>query len=298
MKKPARACCLSILFFLISVSAALYASAADVAGSDVALRSVNGYLMVVGVSLNGSGPFDFLVDTGTNTTLIDPDLATELNLKPVDSLALTTLSDATRVTRYYADNMRIGKASVAHLELLGAPLTELRSLDKGIRGVLGMNFLLQFSFLLDYRHHRFQIFPFPDSAPAPQGQRIKIRIHDSRILVRVSSESAVRGAWNLVLDSGIAGFLVFKSRTRLPEPPCQATPCIMKVSTNGGNHNAGSALVPEAVIAGNRIFNQPMVVLTNDLLNPADPQDGLIPASFFRSLFFDRSNGSLVVEAK
>ena len=36
--------------------------------------------MVVSVSINDRGPFDFLVDTGTNTTLIDPELATELGI--------------------------------------------------------------------------------------------------------------------------------------------------------------------------------------------------------------------------
>jgi len=33
-------------------------------------------------------------------------------------------------------------------------------------------------------------------------------------------------------------------------------------------------------------------------LKPTDPQDGLLPASIFRSVFFDRSNATLVVEAR
>jgi predicted aspartyl protease len=299
MKRPASRWCFSTLLFVTTAfSAALGASTSAEADSHFSARSVNDYLMVIGVSINGSQPFDFLIDTGTNTTLIDPDLATELKLNPVDRMSLTTLCDARTVIRYYADNVRIGTASVGHVELLGAPLTELRSLDHRIRGVLGMNFLLQFSFLLDYRHHNFQIFPFPDLAPTPQGQRVKIQIHDSRILVPVVSQSAARGTWNLVLDSGVVGLVLFQSRTRLPERTCMEAICVMQVATNGGSHAAATGLVPEMLVAEQRIFDQPVAILRNEVLNPSDPQDGLLPASMFRSVFFDRSNGTLIVKGK
>ncbi len=44
----------------------------------VPLRAVNGYLMIVAVEVNHSGPYNFLLDTGTQFTLIDPSLAAEL----------------------------------------------------------------------------------------------------------------------------------------------------------------------------------------------------------------------------
>jgi len=299
MRKPAITSGLRILLLYLTVApAALFASATDNSSSDLNARSINGYLLVVGVSLNGSGPYDFLVDTGTNTTLIDPALAAELKLKPVDRMALTTLADATPVVRYYADRLQAGPAAVSHLEILGAPLTELRNVDHKIRGVLGMNFLLQFSFLLDYRHHRMEIFPFPDSAPVPKGRRVQVQINDSRILVPVVSQSSPRGAWNLVLDSGIGQFLVFQSRMRHFERTCEEAPCVMKVGTNASNYNALSVIIPELAIAETRLFNQSAVLLRNELLNPSDPQDGLLPASLFRSVFFDRSDGTLVVDPR
>lgn len=60
--------------------------------SSVPLRTVRGYLAVVSVSINNRGPFDFLLDTGTNTTLLDVKLVEELGLRPVDRLSLTTLT--------------------------------------------------------------------------------------------------------------------------------------------------------------------------------------------------------------
>src|SRR5260370_26220772 len=98
------------------------------------------------------GPFDFLVDTGTNTTLIEADLAAELGLVPVDRLSLTTLTGSEPVPRYFLEETRVGSASVPQLEALAGPLQQLRSLDRNIRGSLGMNFLAAFSFRLAYEY--------------------------------------------------------------------------------------------------------------------------------------------------
>lgn len=298
MKSPAISRSLCLFVFLAALPAVLRATDTENPGTNFAVRTVNGFLMVVRVSINGQGPFDFLVDTGTNTTLVDPGLAADLGLKPVDRMALATLADATPVVRYYADTMQAGQASVAHLEVLGAPLREIRALDSRIRGVMGMNFLLQFSFLLDYRHRRMAIFPFPDSAPVPSGRRVNVQINDSRILIPVASQSSPAGSWNLVLDSGIGSVLLFQSRLRTGAVPCVAASCMIQVATNGSNYAAPAVVIPEMMIAENPLINQSAIVLRNDLLKPGDPQDGLLPASIFRSVFFDRSNATLVVETR
>jgi hypothetical protein len=298
MKLPAISRSLCLFVFLAALTTAVHAADTDNSSTNLAVRTVNGYLMVVRVSINGEGPFDFLVDTGTNTTLIDPGLAANLKLKPVDRMALATLADATPVVRYYADTMQAGPVSVARLELLGAPLNEIRALDNRIRGVVGMNFLLQFSFLLDYRHQRMAIFRFPDSAPVPNGRRVNVQINDSRILIPVASQSSPAGTWHLVLDSGIGGVLLFQSRVRSIKAPCVAAPCMIQVATNGWNYAAPTVVIPEMMIAGRSVINQSAIVLPNDLLKPNDPQDGLLPASLFRSVFFDRSNATLVVESR
>jgi len=44
-------------------------------------RLVNGYQIVVPVSINHSGPYDFLLDTGTQMTIVGPALADALHLK-------------------------------------------------------------------------------------------------------------------------------------------------------------------------------------------------------------------------
>src|SRR5579864_7228358 len=52
----------------------------------VPLHFVNGHQMIVAVSVNHSGPYNFLLDTGTQFTMVDPALASELRLNAQDSV--------------------------------------------------------------------------------------------------------------------------------------------------------------------------------------------------------------------
>src|SRR5579859_1062425 len=258
------------------------------------VRTIADYLMVVGVSINDRGPFDFLIDTGTNTTLIDPQLATELGLEPQDKLKLASLASAADVPRYYFQTFRVGPASVSNQEALAVPLPQLTALDRKIRGVLGMNFLLQFSFRLDYEHRTLELYPFPESAQAPAGLRVPVEINESRLLIKVGSEASPTGSWKLALDSGIAQFLVFQDRIAAADRSCGKTNCLMQVATNLADQSASTILLHDVSIAGAHLPETQVVVLHNDLQKPSDHQDGLLPAAPFRSVFFDRTNATVI----
>lgn len=296
--------------FCLGVTAvSLFAANPD---PNVPVKIVNGQLMLVNVNVNDRGPFSFLVDTGTNTTLLDPALARELNLKPADRMMLGSMGKSTAVFRYFLQAIRVGEASVSHLEALAVPLPELRALDHNIRGVLGMNFLLHFSFLLDYDQQRLQIFPNPELAHAPEGEpagpeiRVRPEINDWRLLVPVASNASTRGTWKLTLDSGISGLLVFADRmdwSAKGVDRCAQAGCVMQISTNLGNQTAPAVRVREMTIGGEPIHDVPVVVLRdvvrrNQAAKPSDPSDGLLPASMFGSVFFDRTNATLVLTPK
>jgi hypothetical protein len=67
---------LGLSLLLLSCLAAAQSTVPDpAANSTLPVHTLRGYLMIVGVTINDRGPFDFLIDTGTNTTLLDPQLA-------------------------------------------------------------------------------------------------------------------------------------------------------------------------------------------------------------------------------
>src|SRR6478735_7100801 len=49
--------------------------------ASVPLHLVNRYQMIVAVSVNHSGPYNFLLDTGSQLTMIDASLATTIQLE-------------------------------------------------------------------------------------------------------------------------------------------------------------------------------------------------------------------------
>lgn len=283
---------------LCCVAAAQTTTTDPASGSTFPARTLRGYLMIVGVTINDHGPFDFLLDTGTNTTLFDPKLASELGLQPKDKVQLASLSNSAGVPRYFLQKVNLGSAALSNLEALAVPLKQLTQLDHNIRGILGMNFLLHFSFRLDFDHSSVEIYPFPETAHIPDGVRVPVQINESRLLIAVASSAAPRRIWKLALDSGISQLLIFQDRIvpkQEDSKPSLQPKRLMQVSTNLANETASTRLLQDVSIAEVALPDQEVVVLRNDLLKPSDPQDGLLPAVQFQSVFFDRMTATLIV---
>jgi predicted aspartyl protease len=289
---------LGLLLSSCIASAAQSAVPDPAANSVLPVRTLRGYLLVAGVTINDHGPFDFLVDTGTNTTLLDPQLAAELGVQPKDRLQLASLSNSAPVPRYFLQKVNLGPAALSNLEAVAVPLTQLSALDHNIRGVLGMNFLLHFSFRLDFDHSSIEIYPFPEAARIPSGLRVPVQINESRLLITVTSSAAPHGSWKLALDSGISQFLVFQDRIVPQNKDSKSSPQpkrLMQVSTNLAHQTATTRLLQDVSISAVSLPDQEVVVLPNDLLKPNDPQDGLLPAVMFHSVFFDRLTATFIV---
>jgi hypothetical protein len=68
----------------------------------------------VPVVINQTGPYDFLVDTGTGSTIVDRLLATELHLKTQGSAEVVGVGFSTHGSFAYVDLLEAGSHSVAH----------------------------------------------------------------------------------------------------------------------------------------------------------------------------------------
>ena len=287
---------LGFLFFSCAATAQP-STPALTADSTLPARMLRGYLMIVGVMIDDCGPFDFVVDTGTNATLLDPQLARELGLHARDRLQLESLSSSASVPRYFLQKLRVGPAIISNSEALAVPLTQLKALDPRIRGILGMNVLLHFSFRLDFDRGVMELYPFPETASVPAGLRVPVQINESRLLIAVASAAAPRGSWKLALDSGISQFLVFQERIAPANDKSNSSRHgnrVMQVSTNLAQHSADTRWLSDLSIAETSLPTQEIVVLRNDLQKPADPQDGLLPVAPFHSVFFDRTSATII----
>ena len=108
--------------------------------------------MIVAVSVNHSGPYNFLLDTGTQFSMIDPSLAAELHMKSQDSVPVNGTGFHSTASTTQLDQLEVGSHTVAHMEVVVYDLQDLKSIALQVRGILGEDFLQHFDMLIDNAH--------------------------------------------------------------------------------------------------------------------------------------------------
>jgi Aspartyl protease len=108
--------------------------------------------IIVPVTINHAGPYDFLVDTGTRFTMLDPLLATELHLKSQGSVEVVGVGFSTQASFAYLDLLEAGSHSVANHPVEVQDLQLVQAADLHFRGIIGGDFLGHFDVLMDYAH--------------------------------------------------------------------------------------------------------------------------------------------------
>ena len=78
------------------------------------LRLVQRSQIIVPVTINHSGPYDFLVDTGSQVTTVDPALATELHLKIEGTTGFVGVGFRTRPSFARLDLLEAGLHAIAN----------------------------------------------------------------------------------------------------------------------------------------------------------------------------------------
>ena len=93
-----------------------------IAENVVRFRLVRHFAVVVPVKIDGKGPFDFLVDTGSNTTLVDRAITNQLSFCPTDKANLHTIAGTQTALRGYVHQISVGNETAENLEVLSADL--------------------------------------------------------------------------------------------------------------------------------------------------------------------------------
>lgn len=117
-------------------------------------------LILVDVYANGSGPFQFAIDTGTSTTAISPELAKELDVANSPIGPVTTGGAHVNVTAGTIKSFQIGGARIDTLSVIVADFFTMLSNAIGTKldGIVGYNFLRNYKIALDYPNETLSLF--------------------------------------------------------------------------------------------------------------------------------------------
>jgi hypothetical protein len=129
---------------------------ANLAGTNSRATS-NRYEVILEAYINGAGPYAFLLDTGSQITMIDESLASELNIKPTTTRAAVVGVSLQGKGGKYAlvNSVRVGDSGrVENLYVLTFDMKEIDAAGYAIRGLIGEDFLSHFDATIDNTHNR------------------------------------------------------------------------------------------------------------------------------------------------
>ena len=116
-------------------------------------RFVGRSLMILPVMLNSSGPYDFMVDTGAQLTIVDRSVASEIQLARLGKAHVMGVGTYTDAEYGELETLKAGPYVMKQPLILIQDLRWLQQNDRHIRGILGENFLEHYDLLIDYEHH-------------------------------------------------------------------------------------------------------------------------------------------------
>lgn len=118
----------------------------------IPFRNINQHQMIVEVSINHSGPYQFLFDTGTQITVIDRSLAQDLHLPTTGNADIAGVSFQGEAMFAQLDKLEVGDHVSTNQGVLVYNMKTLQAAGFAIRGLLGEDFLSRFDVLIDNRH--------------------------------------------------------------------------------------------------------------------------------------------------
>jgi Aspartyl protease len=269
--------------------------------SAIHFRSPRGSSIVVPVYMNDSGPFDFLLDTGSTITIIDPELLRSLRLDVIEGGTVTTLAGKTPIPLALARTVNVGPVTQNKVELGVRDLAALREVDSKIRGVLGQNVLKDVDYLIDNRKRTIE-FDFGGSlASVLDGERVntsRIETPDNpdywntKVPVKLAESNPHN--LNLILDSGSASLVLFSDSLDLTRLSRRAS-LPMSMKDDIGNRRSAAEYPAQLSVGGVSLDVEARVMTIGFKGLPAD---GLLPTAGFDSVYISNSGSFVIFQPK
>jgi hypothetical protein len=250
-----------------------------------ASRSVRG-------AADNEGPFYFLLDTGTDTTIVDTTLAKKLALATLQSAQLTTISGSHTVGVSRLATLAIGGKQVDDLPVFQEDLSSLRRIDGRIAGIVGQDFLSQSNYLLDYRARCLRFEEGDDIRDGIDGDSVPIETGENGMILAAKAQFHGHAELRLLLDSGTNTLVLMGSVSNRLH--CLMEQQVMAIS------NAGAAPMRigqvDLTVASHELRDVP-VTLASDA-SPQNIVDGLLPMAFFEAIYVNNKQSLVVLNPR
>lgn len=135
-----------------------------IGGDDIDARKVR-TRMTIPVRVNGQGPYQFVVDSGADSSVIGTRIAGALKLPPGTPAILNGITATSRVQRVLIDELKVGESGIRALEL---PVLQEHHL--GGDGMIGIDALVEQRLMMDFEKRVIKVEDARRPAPRYDGE--------------------------------------------------------------------------------------------------------------------------------
>jgi predicted aspartyl protease len=246
--------------------------------------------IVVPVTIGGTGPYRFVLDTGSSRTVISARLWARLKAPAVAQTIMVT--PAGRASAYIVrlDGVSIGGRPGVGVDA-AVMAADRHAAGQQVDGLIGQDVLSALVYTIDYRLRVLEWHPPGESMP---GVRLPLNIRDNRVLVHLAQHDGDPAPLTMIPDSGADGLVLFahaRHKFRL-------TPIDMGVlSSMSGSRLASRVQLTDMVIGDTRLEN-PLAVLVDNEETAELMGDGLLPLHVFSRVTVNVPERYLIVTAR
>jgi predicted aspartyl protease len=249
--------------------------------AEIPLKACRGYLIVVEGRIGDLGDQNFLLDTGSNPSMIDRRVIEKLGVQG-SPRQLSVFNSSIASERVTLPELQFGPVERRNLPIMVADFSPIsRQLGTRIDAVIGLDVLGGANFSVDYARRRitFAALAEPHTAPFVAGPQFMI----------VSLQNGPR-LFHLLVDTGATELVLFREHLRAAD--YQWTNATGTGHNVSGSFRLGLIVLTRARIGSRDIGPQPALV-TASRKEIGGELDGLLGLSCLRpkSISFDFEHG-------
>ena len=157
--------------------------------------------MTVPVTIEGQGPFRFMIDTGAEATVITRGMEERLQLQHAGTAMLVGMASVQQVELFDVDRLELGSRMIDNIQ---APLLERQNI--GADGIVGLDVLQDLRVLIDFRDNSIAVADAGERT-SNKGFDIVVRAkrRDGQLLITDAMIDGIRTA--VIIDTGAQGSL-------------------------------------------------------------------------------------------
>jgi hypothetical protein len=243
--------------------------------------------VVVPVTIGGTGPYRFVLDTGSSRTVITSRLWKTLRLPAVAKTVIVTPAGRDEAYVVRLEGLAVdGRPGAA---VLAAVLPADRyAAGQQVDGIIGQDVLASAVYTIDYGQRAVHWHAPSDELP---GGRLPLTIRDKGLLVTLSQHAGDQRPLNLVPDSGSDGLVLFAHA----QDKLRLTPIDVGVLSSVSGSRLVRRVEVESLVVGDARLERSSAVVIESTEAVEMMGDGLLPLHVFDRVTFNVAAGYLIV---